>query len=459
MSGGSAFFTAYSGYISVDTAFADCRMPFVDRGPGHRRLPRSHRQYDGRASLGSVTAARCQSTVVGNGGTPVAHRFHTRWHSPTARNLAIVVVVLLALSNGPGLGIVTASIDPPSDAETISSETGWALEEVQLMLQQQAAFGDYILALAQSYPGTYAGAWISGGPRPSYHVRFKGYVPSDLPAPPAFEITITGEARYSVAELEERANDMAQELQALGYRDIMVTHSVQDHVVEAVVRHDNLALLLNELPLWLRSDDVRISTVMTPVGLGDATYGGAWMRDDGARECTSGFTVQSGTTLGVTTAGHCWGINQYERPTDGVLISAPFKAEHRGSYGDIEWHTTADSEVAEFYADVSDRRSVYSIEAAGSIAIGNWYCVFGRKTGAKRCDYVYRTAVSCWIDDVWTNKLVMRESRLQTGGDSGGPVFLNNKAVGSHVGGCSDRDVFGVADFFDEAIGATVLTK
>jgi streptogrisin C len=45
-------------------------------------------------------------------------------------------------------------------------------------------------------------------------------------------------------------------------------------------------------------------------------------------------------------------------------------------------------------------------------------------------------------------------------GDSGGPWYFNFTAYGSHKGGCTIdgvlRNVFSVADLYDEALGVTV---
>lgn len=81
---------------------------------------------------------------------------------------------------------------------------------------------------------------------------------------------------------------------------------------------------------------------------------------------------------------------------------------------------------------------------------------------ASKCDTVYRTATSCYLENTgkWIQRLVANTHKYMTGGESGGPVFTGGKAVGSHVGWCDYfgvRDIFTPVDLFDEALGVTVL--
>jgi hypothetical protein len=192
--------------------------------------------------------------------------------------------------------------------------------------------------------------------------------------------------------------------------------------------------------------------------------GSARMRVSGTNMCTSGFNVtQSGTgTTGLTSAGHCTNQNQVLDESGGVVSTSP-QAEHLGTYGDFEWHTTAGAEPPEFFAQASETRSVRSVKTT-------WYrnqpvCVYGRTTNARICDLIFRTSVNQVLANGATGKkLVMTKARNSTGGDSGGTWSLGNQAIGIHTGGTlfafkgAQRDVFSRASRLPGALGVSVTT-
>ncbi len=210
-----------------------------------------------------------------------------------------------------------------------------------------------------------------------------------------------------------------------------------------------------------RAPDVSIIFTNGPITGYHHDYGGNRVLDDGVWECTSGFTVTAGSDYGVSTAGHCDGINQYQEE-DGYTYRSYYQWQHRGDWGDFEWHTTDHIAYAELYANVGDRRDTLYLESAASINEGDTYCKFGRKTGYS-CDKVYLSNVTATNGSITQKRLVAMMSQKGAGGDSGGPWFISNWAAGIHHGHGQIngvfRDFWSKADYLDEALSVRVLLK
>ena len=159
------------------------------------------------------------------------------------------------------------------------------------------------------------------------------------------------------------------------------------------------------------------------------TYGGGQLRDDGADECTSGFTVRkNGTSVdGVLTAAHCSGLNQYREPT-GLVYSMSYQAAANPGWGDVEWHTTTHTEYDDFYYSKlhNSRIDVTGMLQSWQFDYGDIVCAFGRVSGAMGCD----TINGLWYSGSGYSYLVSTTPCGTVPGDSGGPRYLNGTAIG-----------------------------
>ena len=159
--------------------------------------------------------------------------------------------------------------------------------------------------------------------------------------------------------------------------------------------------ILASVPEELRSSV--LLTVIDPSGFRDTTsFGGMWVTKNGGNYATSGWTVAhwngSNYDYGVTTAGHASGANGIVHPGDATHTFV-FQAEHRGEWGDIEWHTTNVAEVPSFYASATTVRSVLSSEPVSSISVGETVCQYGRASNFRDCDLVVNdVSIACTID-------------------------------------------------------------
>jgi hypothetical protein len=135
-------------------------------------------------------------------------------------------------------------------------------------------------------------------------------------------------------------------------------------------------------------------------------------------------------------------------------LTLTFQKEHQGAWGDVQWHTSSEDEVDDFWYSYTAGRDV---TAQGNPVVGQEICKFGRTTGGT-CDKV-RQLNSCRGDIC---RLAMMENRKADGGDSGGPWFVGTVAYGIHSGyttsSLKKRDQFTPNTYLDEALNVYLQT-
>ena len=372
--------------------------------------------------------------------------------------------------------VIEAHAGVITDLALVAVARGWTLEQAVAHRAISDQFGRIQEQLATKRPGLYAGAELSAVPDGVPILYIKGTADEfvrELVNSAEFSIEVIEGQPFSWQELEERSIRLNRLLAALGFRDIVTSFDESTATVEAVVTRvpalpASAEQVLALLPAEFRRG-VRLDVTDADVAIDEHAYGGMWVRDFGVNECTSGWSVTDGVTTGVTTAGHCDGINEIVEPGVGVhdLIH---RAEHRGQWGDVEWKTSLHMEPpaahvehpAAFYASETVVRAVAAVEPQANITVREAICVYGRSSNAQDCSHtVYRTSISCTSNGVFNDRLVAMNAKNTTiPGDSGGPWYFNFTAYGSHKGGCTIdgamRNVFSVADLYDEALGVTV---
>ena len=285
----------------------------------------------------------------------------------------------------------------------------------------------------------------------------------DLIAVSDIEIALADKQPYSLAELEARSHRVHEALVAAGFRNVVTGANIAGGgIIPATVALETGLPTSASAILLAVPDDLRSSVVLSvgdPSGFRDtnSAFGGMWVTDDGANECTSGWTVRkwngSAYVYGVTTAGHCSGVNGIVHPGYGTH-SYVFQAEHRGAYGDVEWHTTNVTEEALFYASSSEIRNVMYLEPRSGISVNEIVCQYGRASNSRDCGLqVYDVSIECTLSGVYNNRLVQMDAITSTLGDSGGGWSYDYRAYGSQKGWCGNKDAWSVADLYDEALG------
>lgn len=207
------------------------------------------------------------------------------------------------------------------------------------------------------------------------------------------------------------------------------------------------------------------------------TYGGRRICSWGERKClgscTTAFSVLSSSGVtGISTAAHCTSVRMYDAVPPEADYWTSFQAEHKGWWGDVEWHTTPHFEIAEYYARATTKWPVRSV--ASSISKNQIVCGYSRMRSIRRCDRVRSTNVSVqYPGEPRMHNLIAMIGRMMIPGDSGGPWSYYDKAFGIVSGStticdgrflwwqtdCHQRDVFSRASLLQAALGVTVLTQ
>jgi hypothetical protein len=270
---------------------------------------------------------------------------------------------------------------------------------------------------------------------------------------------------FSFDELEGRKVRVHHALEALGFRDVVTGVNIAGggRIPAAVGTEGNLPTkadaILSSLPADLEASvDLTISSA--PLGTDTTSFGGMMVTAGGANYATSGYSVTKTSTgvTGVTTAGHASGANGLLHPGHNVNHTFVFQSEHRGSWGDIEWHTTNYAEIPQYYAEAGN--AIYyisNVEPQAAMSVGESVCQYGRFSNSRDCSLdIFDVSKACTIDGVFNDRLVQMTAITTVKGDSGGPWSFGGAVFGSQKGWCFGRDTFSVADFFDEALGVTV---
>jgi streptogrisin C len=389
--------------------------------------------------------------------------------------------VAIAATDGPGAAKETIPVAVPevsaepsisaeealnTDAASYAADRGLTLAEARTALADQAAAGDTLERLEQKFP-TFAGGWIEHGSAVRAVARFQGRVPQGAAAIAAGRADLISGASRSLAQLSARANEVHDAVAERFGTSVTTALDVQTGTVHvsaqtpAALRGLPAEAVRARLPETARALDVRVTLTKEAAAGVEHTRGGAktpW--DGGSGYCTTGFSVAKSGTYGFVTAGHCQNDRSYTQPENGLTYNAPYKAQHRGDWGDFQWHTTSHAELAEFYTTSTGHRDVLGYD--GSIAEGDYVCKYGRTSGYG-CGYVKDNNVNVTFDGITHRRLVAMRTYFTQGGDSGGPWFLVNNAMGVHSGWVdldgARRSTFSRIVYADEALGLALVVK
>ncbi|GAB3996704.1 hypothetical protein GCM10029992_17550 [Glycomyces albus] len=400
-------------------------------------------------------------------------------HAIAKRALIALVAPALLLATPAA---VNAQDDPPpedgyqspeeslKDDLMLTAETrGWTFEQAEAQYRVTEAIGEIADKIAPERLDSFVGTALSerpGGP-PTLYIKGKAddYIWRVIEES-GQEVIVADGQPFSHLELRDRNDRLNEHLVELGYGSLSSGFDITDGTISAGIGAEpglpsDPEEIRKQLPKELQ-EFVELHVVERLDNRLEHGYGGVALYDDYVFECTSGWTVVSPTGVtGISTAGHCTGINQMYQPGYG-FIDLNWQNQYSGYWGDFEWHATVGHiDPAEFYAHPNSRRDTLSVEPWWGFTVGESICVFGRSTGSRQCGLdVQNPWWTCTFPNYDTiNSLVRMDGDVTIGGDSGAGWSWNNRAYGSHVGDCQGQNVFSRADDMYEAIGVSVLTQ
>lgn len=375
--------------------------------------------------------------------------------------LATLTMFAAACGDSPSAPVETTSVASANfsasplqqaleqDARSYATEYNVSLSEAVRRLRAQEEQGATVSRLREANPDRFAGLWLEHQPQFRLVVRLTG----DAPAGTEFQSVAAG-SPTPVAFVTGAAATESQVLgriQASLPRFSAVFPGLQG--TDQDVRNGDIVLTVHEKgasgqSVRARSDaltrkvghPVRVKLISTPLRSQDVR-GGANLST-----CTSGFVVaNSAGTRGVTTAAHCGNTQSYFE-FNGTSYPMTFVAERNDADEDVQWHTTAQTEVPQFYADLTTTpRVLTGRRLRSSTAVGNTACHRGKTTGYS-CGSVesttYQPTYSCNGFTCSATYISVTGPNLAcAGGDSGGPWFNGQTAFGLHVAG-ANSDIY-----------------
>lgn len=366
---------------------------------------------------------------------------------------------VLAEDKPPAVALTKNEIDPGEasstpasrdaalrqDAAALAAQGKLALEQALQAVNIEEMVSAEIENLRTELKGRVAGVFVERQPTYKVVVRLKG---SAKPSPRSLKsgdasvpVAFVTDAPATVDELVTSMMTAVPKLKLLlpnllGIGTDEKTGEVVVTVRAAAAERTGVLAKLTEVGK-LVGQAIRIETSEAAERLADIR-GGSKVDSPSASWCTSGFSVKrtDGVT-GVLTAGHCEGINNYYN-SNGTRIALSFSTELFNATQDVEVHTSGYVERPEFYADSStSARVLTGRRTRASTAVGQQVCHRGATSGyscglVSQTNYAPTTSGACGT--VACSPVYIRVAGdAQTAcavGDSGGPVFIGQTAVG-----------------------------
>ena len=345
-----------------------------------------------------------------------------------------------------------------ADAQYIANAFGVPLDEAIRRLQVEQSTADQIGVLRQTYADRLAG--ISIEHTPDYHVtlRLKGTEPAGPVSlgsgSASVRVDVVTGAAATLQELQSAISTNLGSLSKLLPTMFGVTADERtgEIVIEVKASAAEAPVVISKAGAVteLLGHPVRIRP-MDAIQSKHSVRGGVSLQ--GA--CTTGFVVQVGTSKGPVTAAHCPDSLEYQDAVEGSAHPITATAFRDDASHDVQWANATSLALPQFYADTNVPRVLTGKRLQSSTTVGSTVCHRGATSGYS-CGSVESisytptkpaTATSpnpyyCGASDnltcasTWVQ--VGGSSLRCAGGDSGGPWFASQTALGIHTGGVTN---------------------
>ncbi|MFL6294057.1 MAG: hypothetical protein ACJ759_24440, partial [Thermoanaerobaculia bacterium] len=284
--------------------------------------------------------------------------------------LGIVIAATFLIPLGPVADAIAGEAPPVEplpaaasevfDARAYAAEFNVNVKEARRRLRAQNQMSGITDLLRRGSGKRFAGLWIEHQPQFRLVVSLVGkrrapaglvaaLASSGTPMPVFFQTGAAASQADLLAVVRSSVPDFMAALPGLAGTDVDVRTGEIVLTVYAVGAAAEAAAKAKGVELAEQlGHPVRIDLIDAPEQQG-SVRGGANL----SSSCTSGFVVaNSGGTRGVLTAGHCSNTLSYS-DFDGTSTTTTFVSEIFDADQDVQWHTTPQSEVPEFYADLT----------------------------------------------------------------------------------------------------------
>jgi hypothetical protein len=401
--------------------------------------------------------------------------------------LCLPVVSLTALANEkhehnePVGQKVSQKAADYTDATILATELGKSVEEVEASLVFHKKFEKLFKEVMKKHPEKVARVWLEPNAGQKASIQFVGQAPNlrtDL------NVDIMDGGQYSFQEQEGRAKYLSKLLTDNAYNNFLTyfdhntgqiklemktanrAKALSRDSLQALLSNHNRSLESDESKAFdnLSIDDIDFEVIEAEGEIYELEYarGGEWLRDDGFRECTSGWAVSGPNGNGIVTAAHCTGLNELEHSYSTADVDMTWRSQERGN-GDAEYHTTSHTEVAEYFARATeaDIRDVTGIKLTFLMLPGQSVCEYGRSSNTRTCNHtvISNNVTATFTDGVTVSNLVRVTGDNSIGGDSGGPWSWGTIAWGVHSGSNGTTSLFTPVQRVQSELNVTILTQ
>ncbi|MBG6060189.1 hypothetical protein RCH16_003668 [Cryobacterium sp. MP_M5] len=371
--------------------------------------------------------------------------------------IAAVSIAMLAGTSPalaqPSRPVPVASSGSNTPLETPPAGADSAAEEAKWEILRPAA--DAIAAVTVAYPNDFAYSTFTND---GFVAAFAADAPEEAVAildGPGVPFELIENVGYSSAQLEE---------DVLGLTDQVVelTNGEVPFGISAVPESGAFDVTLygtDQLASRMRSSDpldelesssdelesssglkINVTTVESvPATTGHGRHGGTWLTLSGLPQCTGGFVAKSTSSsdLGLITAGHCTGDLSYWNQANGDTFGLTRGTGTLGSTGDARFFRSPVMMDAWFLADTNVGRAV--LDARNPVG-GERVCRYGAKTQVALCGNIIAVTTAYYVNGQSIGGVA--SARLWNAkGDSGGPVYGGNTAMGVMSGTLFNGDV------------------
>lgn len=340
-------------------------------------------------------------------------------------SLSLTLIAILWLSTTPVAGQQAGNLGE-REAQMYADAKGVSLEEAIRRIQLQGPAGELGEKLIVDKRDTLAGIWIQHEPEFKIIVQLTsgGFeaVQSYIQGGPLAELVEVRNAKTSLVELEAtqvQAWDVVQKLNIPADSGINV---FENRVEIYVIDVEQFTKALQSAGILLPDTVAIIETPQLAEPAVDI-YAGLPINN-----CTSGFLSRtSAGVTGIITAAHCPDAQSY----GGVNLSSPTVIRYFGPY-DFQFHTISGLTGHPWYTDGSLIYTVNATKGRDPLLIGEWVCKYGKTTGFGCGGVIDKNFVTSGPSNPTATYIRVRGSvDLAEGGDSGGPVFVSNTALGN----------------------------
>ncbi len=288
-------------------------------------------------------------------------------------------------------------------------------------------------ALTEKFPNQFGGLYVVHDPDFKVVVKMTGQGEGLLKTVTTDPLFVVEKADVPVKLLRQLQERVADRMKTDGSYYFAIEANIWEGKV--LIRTTDVDALRADLPQDLAVNrNIEISRVEGGMVNTATIYGGRMLT--GTQECTSGFNVLANGQPMILTAGHCDNRMTLDGQTFNVVERVYKSSSTWGFDMQIMRSTSTHTYPNEAYKQRSYRETITKVTYANDLPLGWSICAFGAKTSptSLRCGKLEAKWEST-IDNNGVKGSFMRASSPDSnpfviGGDSGGPVILQNTAIG-----------------------------